>query len=88
MTLFEFIKAFVRPNTLLRLWVEIGGQAHYYLHDEETGSNVTMEWAILDGSSWASEYSNCNVIGVTDILCSEHPDAVNIVIDRRDFNVY
>jgi hypothetical protein len=37
--------------------------------------DTCMEWELIK-----SDYSNCTVVGVTDILCEQYPEAVNIVI--------
>lgn len=78
MTLKEFIEKWVCKNTLIRLWVQ-GGSGHRML-THPTGKEVGMEWAALDGSSWQAKYTECEVIGVTDILCETYREAVNIVI--------
>ena len=77
MSLAEFIKTYVCHNTLIRLWIEAVEGHRMLLKD---GVEVCMEWAILDGSGWASVFRDWLVIGVTDILCESYPEAVNIVI--------
>ena len=77
MTLSNFIKTYICPNTVLRLWVETH-EGHRMLN--RPGEEVCMEWSVLNGSSWAADYADWLVIGVTDILCETHREAVNIVI--------
>lgn len=77
MTLKEFIEKFVCKNTLIRLWTEHkGGHKMIHCGDEE----VSMEWQTLKGESFQSAFLDREVIGVKDILCETHIDAVNIVI--------
>ena len=83
MTLAEFIKQFVCPNTMIRLWVEaVGG--HRLLTDGD--SEINMEWEILNDSDWGSAFKDWFVIGVTDILCDSYKEAVNIVITKEKKN--
>lgn len=82
MNLDTFIKAFVCPNTLIRLWTEFEG-GNKMLWDEETEKEVGEEWKITTGIGWQAAYAGCLVIGVTDILCGEYPEAVNIVIQKE-----
>ena len=81
MTLDTFIKAFVCPNTIVRLWTETK-DGHKMLFDVNTDKEVGMEWEILNGSGWQSAYLDWLVIGVTDILCDTYFEAVNIVIQK------
>lgn len=77
MTLKEFIEKFVCKNTIIRLWTEYkGGHKMIHCGDEE----VSMEWQTLKGESFQSAFLDREVIGVTDILCEKHIEAVNIVI--------
>lgn len=77
MKLREFIERFVIRNTVVRLWYEIKS-GHKMLHDGE--KEVSMEWEVLDGKSFLSKYLENIVVGVTDIVCDEYREAVNIVI--------
>lgn len=81
MTLDLFIKSFVCHNTLIRLWVE-DGVGHKMLVSDD-GKEVGMEWQIIRGEGWQAKYSNHLVIGVTDIMCETHKEAVNIVIQKQ-----
>lgn len=78
MTLKEFIEKFVVHNTVVRLWNE-KGQTYQMIHDGN--KEVYMESEVLDGKSFLSKYLENKVIGVTDIVCNEYPEAVNIVIE-------
>ena len=82
MNLVTFITTFVRPNTIIRLWIE-AVEGHRLLVDH-SGKETGMEWEIIDGSGWQAVFRNWEVIGVTDILCESYPEAVNIVIQRGE----
>lgn len=44
--------------------------------------SVCMEWELLKNKVWQSEYNNCIVIGVKDIVVDDlYREAVNIVIE-------
>lgn len=86
MTLIDFIKNFVRPNTLIRLWKPInGGHQMLYVENEKCPGNidaVCMEWELEKGRTWQSKYKDNKVLGVTDILVEDfYREAVNIVIE-------
>ena len=83
MNLDTFIKAFVCPNTIVRLWTETKG-GHWMLWQEETDKEVGMGWEITAGPGWQAAYADWLVIGVTDILCMTYPEAVNIVIQKPE----
>ena len=73
MTLNKFVKEFVLPNTLVRLWVaDTGG-----FKQIGEGESLFMEHDIPRGI-----YANRNVVGLKDILVidSNYKEAVNIVI--------
>ena len=73
----EFIKEFVRPNTLIRIWKESKG-GHTCLFPTDM---VEMEWRIVKGEGIYKGLKDNPVIGVTDIVVkSIYPEAVNIVI--------
>lgn len=83
MNLDTFIKAFVCPNTLIRLWVEAEEEgADHRMLMSDTGEDISMEWMIIGDQGWASKYKDWKVIGVTDILCDSYWEAVNIVIQE------
>ena len=87
MTLNEFVRKYVCPNTLIRLWVPLCGGDYrmLYRRDETKPGNVDdvcMEHELLSSKSWLSRYSLCEVVGVTDIVVTDnfYREAVNIVI--------
>ena len=87
MKLNTFVRKYVCPNTLIRLWAPAsdGGHIMLYKYDEKKPGNiddVCMEHELLSAKSWQSKYSLCEVVGVTDIVVrnSPYPEAVNIVI--------
>lgn len=91
MKLNTFIKEYICPNTLIRLWVPDSGVGYRMLwrYDEEKLGNiddVCMEHELLSSKSWQSEYSLCEVVGVTDIVVTDnfYPEAVNIVIKPKE----
>lgn len=74
MKLEEFVKTFILPNTLIRLWYPTEGGHQQVLND------VLMEWDLLKSETYEN-YLNHEVIGVTDILTHDnYKEAVNIVI--------
>lgn len=78
MTLREFIKQFVEPNTLIRL-VYKEGSGHRTV--AEHWDKVSMEWEILENRGNYRKYADNEVIGVTDIITEgAYSEAVNIVI--------
>lgn len=81
MNLDTFIKAFVCPNTIVRLWTETK-DGHRMLWDVATDKEVGMEWEITAEKGWQAMYADWLVIGVTDILCPTYPEAVNIVVQK------
>lgn len=82
MKLGEFIKQFIRPNSVIRLvYQEKGG--HRLVLD--TYFDVSMEWEILKGKGVNRHFINNEVIGVTDILFhGSYSEAINIVIGKLD----
>lgn len=82
MRLKDFIDNFVCRNSLIRLWTPIKGGHKLLCRDTSKGfEDVTMEWEILDGSSWQSIYKYNEVIGIKDILVDGfYREAINIVI--------
>lgn len=83
MTLDEFIEKFVCRNTTIRLWQVQDDGTHTVVRDEwdENRKSWFMEWEMFKNDSFLSLYAGAIVMGVTDILDLEHPDAVNIVIN-------
>lgn len=91
MKLNTFVRKYICSNTLIRLWVPASGGGHRMLcrYDEEKPGNiddVCMEHELLSSKSWQSEYSLCEVVGVTDIVVANgfYPEAVNIVIKPKE----
>ena len=91
MLLKTFVRKYICSNTLIRLWVPASGGGHRMLcrYDEKKPGNiddVCMEHELLSSKSWLSEYSLCEVVGVTDIVVTDnfYPEAVNIVIKPKE----
>ena len=91
MKLNTFVRKYICSNTLIRLWVPASGGGYRMLlrFDEKKPGNiddVCMEHELLSSKSWQSEYSLCEVVGVTDIVVrnSFYPEAVNIVIKPKE----
>ena len=91
MKLKTFVRKYICSNTLIRLWVPASGGGHRMLcrYDEEKPGNiddVCMEHELLSSKSWQSEYSLCEVVGITDIVVRDnfYPEAVNIVIKPKE----
>lgn len=86
MTLKNFVKKYVCPNSLIELWTkDNSGHKLIYKDDERCPNNidaVCMEWELLQGKSWHHKYLDCKVIGVKDIYCDDfYREAINIVIE-------
>ncbi|MCM1214153.1 MAG: hypothetical protein NC548_06485 [Lachnospiraceae bacterium] len=94
MTLREFIGHYVCKNTLIHLWKfvskydgTVGSMKQLLVNHEPQGENdesfsdVGMEWQILDGSGWQAKYADCLVIGITDIITEHDREAINIIIN-------
>lgn len=83
MKLGEFIKQFIAPNAIIRLWQkipdtmgsELKGTRYilYKVNDRE----VIMDWEMERDSV----VSQLPVKHVTDILCDTYVEAVNIILD-------
>lgn len=90
MTLEEFVKNFVRPNSLIRLWTPIkGGHKMIYKYNINLEYKdididvVCMEWELLRDRTWHSKYKNKKVLGVKDILLDDfYRESINIVIEE------
>jgi len=74
MKLKKFIKKFIEPNTLIRLWYKIKDG-----HEQVFDNKVQMEWEVALGY-----YAKHEIIGITDILMIDGicVEAVNIVIEK------
>lgn len=75
-----FISSFICRNTIVRLWKPCADNHGHEMLLTETGKETCMEWQILNGECH-KKYTDCYVIGVTDIICEHCREAVNIVID-------
>ena len=91
MKLKTFVRKYICSNTLIRLWVPTSDGGHRMLcrfNEKKPGNidDVCMEHELLSSKSWQSQYSLCEVIGVTDIVVinSFYPEAVNIVIKPKE----
>ena len=73
MILKTFILNFVTPNTLIRLWYPSTNGNYIPVNKLE------MSWMLMKDIN----YSELEVIGVTDILVNDgYSEAVNIVVER------
>lgn len=79
MKLKEFTESFVCRNSLIRLWYPVLGGGHMMVAKGD-GRSVCMEWELIKGEGLYKLYVDHEVIGVTDILCDDSPEAINIVI--------
>jgi hypothetical protein len=75
MKLKKFIKKFVEPNTIIKLWYKTPSG-----HEPVEGDSWKMEWEFLRDN----EFYDYKVIGVTDILLINSPytESVNIVVEN------
>ena len=81
MKLKEFAESFVCRNSLIRLWYPVLGGGHMMVAKDD-GRSVCMEWELIKGEGPYKLYVDHEVIGVTDILCDDSPEAINIVIEE------
>lgn len=82
MRLKDFVDTFICRNTVIRLWTVDENHKGYKMIFREDDS-VCMEWELLEDKVWQSEYNNCIVIGVKDIVVDDlYREAVNIVIEN------
>ena len=77
MKLKEFLKEYVCPNTMIRLWKNINGHERLCLFDE---CEPVMDCELMQDNRY-EKHRNLKVIGVTDILCETYYEAVNIVVE-------
>ena len=80
MKLKEFTESFVCRNSLIRFWYPVLGGGHRMVAKGD-GRSVCMEWELIKGEGPYKLYVDHEVIGVTDILCDDSPEAINIVIE-------
>jgi hypothetical protein len=81
MKLKEFTESFVCRNSLIRLWYPVLGGGHMMVAKCD-GRSVCMEWELIKGEGLYKLYVDHEVIGVTDILCDDSHEAINIVIEE------
>ena len=82
MKLKDFVDTFVCRNTLIRLWTVNDENHKGYKMIYKEDDSVCMEWELLKNKVWQSEYNDCTVIGVKDIVVDDlYREAVNIVIE-------
>ena len=82
MQLGQFIKKFIRPNTIIRLVYQTESGHLCALSD---WNKTSMEWEVLKGTGVNRHFINNNVIGITDIIIGteyRNSEAVNIVIEQ------
>ena len=80
MTLFNFVREYICPNSLIRVWF-IGSDGYEMI--QGNGESVCMEHKFLDCKTWQSRYGNYKVIGIKDIYVNDfYREAINIVIDN------
>lgn len=87
MPLKDFIKTYVKHNTIIRLWTpnDEGTFTMLYERDDDgVEHEVGMEHQILNDKGWQAKYANWKVICIADILCETYMEAVNIVITEYD----
>jgi len=89
----DYVAAYVFKDSLIRLWKFDSSAddtvctsvvmitAGILPNDNDEDFDVCREWKVLDGTGWQAKYSDCPVIGVTNIRCERYPEAINIVIN-------
>ena len=81
MTLFNFVKEYICPNSLIRLWFE-GSDGYEMI--QGNGESVCMEHKLLDCKTWQSRYGNYKVVGIKDIYVDDfYREAINITIKKE-----
>ena len=85
MTLENFIKKYIAPNSIVRLWVREG---NVYVMINYDCKGICMEWEILDGKVYQSVFKNCKVLFIKDIVCDNNKEAINIIIDVKDNELF
>ena len=91
MQLKRFVKKYVDPNAVVRLWRQIPGGHEMISAPNPTGKasdSVAMAWALTDGGSWMHSYRRHRVVNVFNCdVYGEFSDAINICIvdDLRDW---
>lgn len=85
MKLGEFITRFSH-NNLVRLLYKIKGGEELVL---ENWDDVSMDWQINKGKGKFRHFVDNEVLSISSILVNGHyPEAINIVIERKDNQPY
>lgn len=80
MKLIDFVKEFICPNSIIRLLTKISS-GHEIIAKE--WDDVSMEWQLIKGKSIYNDYSENEVVGITDIhVGGKYSEAINIVIKK------
>ena len=80
MTLKEFIKEYIQPNSLVRVLYKIPVGHKLILNDWD---EVSMDWEIVKGEGKYAPYINHKVLGIASILTGgPYPESINIVIEE------
>ena len=83
LTLKEFVTKFICKNSLIRLWIKTSNTCYMLKNDtnDKSSNSVCMEWELLKGNVWQSEYNDYKVLGINDIVVNDfYKEAINIVI--------
>lgn len=80
MTLKEFIKEYIQPNSLVRVLYKNPGGHKLILND---WNEVAMDWEIVKGGGKYGPYINHKVLGIASILTGgPYSESINIVIEE------
>ena len=80
MTLKEFIKEYIQPNSLVRVLYKNPGGHKLVLND---WNEVAMDWEIVKGRGKYGPYINHKVLGIASILVrGPYSESINIVIEE------
>ena len=88
MILKDFVKNFIRPNTLIRLlYYYKDGDHKIVLNDWD---DISLEWEIVKEKGHYKNYVNNEVIGITDlyIVKGHYKEAINILIEEIENQTY
>ena len=80
MCLGEFVKKFIAPNSIIRLWKKCDNNRNYKMLTPTRPDGVIMSWEINKDDSIASKYANNEVEYIKDILNETYFESINIVI--------
>ena len=77
-TLKEFLRKYVAPNTLIRLWKPVDKEKMY------ASSMMITNGAIMNHEAIAiPEIGNMEFLYITDIVCDRDNEAINIVVNTE-----